>query len=438
MVKATDGGTYICNAKSVIYKDKLVSYNGARYYVTSSGKLSTYKNSWKRLSCMKNRPYYFGSTPGKVSEKNGWVKVTYSSGYFAWYLFTGNGNAYISTWKGNVYFDEKGILASGMQKVNGKLYYFYPSTSSAHHGAVYKNTVITYNGQKYYAGSDGALYQNKWAKINDNYYYFQANGTLATNKYVSKNGVYGYVDSTGKYTTGWVIENASQNKVRYLNPDAPGYVKNTHKLIDGVRYYFDQDGYRVTDLTTYYPSGWENDLVLKYIHNGSYAPYYLECDRVNGVITVYTSSKKNIPIKTMRTSVGTSAYPTPTGTYTVQKASRWQLLMGPSWGQYGCFLTIASNGIGIYTHSVASSSKSVYDLPTASYDKLGTPASHGCMRLCVADAKWIYDNCNGAKFRIFDGTYQSQECKKGPLGRNPLVRRYGSGNFDPTDPAVVG
>jgi hypothetical protein len=112
--------------------------------------------------------------------------------------------------------------------------------------------------------------------------------------------------------------------------------------------------------------------------------------------------------------------------------------MGPSYGQYGCFITIASNGIGIYTHSVAGGSQSVYALPTASYDKLGTAASHGCMRLCVADAKWIYDNCNGAKIKIFDGTYQSQECDKGPLGRNPLVQRFGSGTFDPTDPEVVG
>jgi glucan-binding YG repeat protein len=438
MAKTADGSTYFCNARSIIYKDKVVTYNGARYYVTSNGTLATYKNGWRRLSCMNNRPYYFGSVPGRISEKTGWVKVTYSNGKFVWYLFTGNGNAYINTWRGNLYFDSYGALASGLKKVNGKWYYFKPSTSSTHYGSVYKNTVITYNGKKYYAGSDGALYQSKWAKINGNYYYFQGNGTLAVNRYLSKDGVYGYVDSTGKYTNGWVVVNASTNKVRYLNPKAPGYLKNACKVIDGVRYYFDKDGYRVSDLTSYYPSGWKDDPVLSKIHNGGYAPYYLECDRINGVITVYTDSSKKIPIKTMRTSVGTSSYPTPTGTFRVHKADRWQLLMGPSYGQYGCFITIASNGIGIYTHSVASGTKDIYNLPTAAYDKLGTPASHGCMRLCVADAKWIYDNCIGAKFKIFDGTYQSQECDKGPLGRNPLVQRYGSGNFDPTDPAIVG
>ena len=27
------------------------------------------------------------------------------------------------------------------------------------------------------------------------------------------------------------------------------------------------------------------------------------------------------------------------------------------------------------------------------YNKLGTKASMGCIRLCVEDAKWIFDNC---------------------------------------------
>ena len=32
---------------------------------------------------------------------------------------------------------------------------------------------------------------------------------------------------------------------------------------------------------------------------------------------------------------------------------------------------------------------------------LGTPASHGCIRLAVEDAKWLYDNIdNGTKIII--------------------------------------
>jgi len=68
--------------------------------------------------------------------------------------------------------------------------------------------------------------------------------------------------------------------------------------------------------------------------------------------------------------------------------------------------------------------------------KLGNPASHGCIRCCVADAKWIWENCNGSRIKIIDGVYSDKNTTKGPLGRNPITPLRGSGNFDPTDPSV--
>ncbi len=58
--------------------------------------------------------------------------------------------------------------------------------------------------------------------------------------------------------------------------------------------------------------------------------------------------------------------------------------------------------------------------PAGEFDKLGTSCSHGCIRLQVADAKWIYDN----KYDIAGGTiYDSDD--PGPLGKPsaPLHRR---------------
>ena len=42
--------------------------------------------------------------------------------------------------------------------------------------------------------------------------------------------------------------------------------------------------------------------------------------------------------------------------------------------------------------------------------------SSRCIRACVADAKWVYENCNGSRLRVFDGKYSADECYKGPRG----------------------
>lgn len=77
-----------------------------------------------------------------------------------------------------------------------------------------------------------------------------------------------------------------------------------------------------------------------------------------------------------------------------------------------------------------------YNLPVGEYLKLGQPASHGCIRACVADAKWVYENCNGSVIHIMDGKYKADDVFKGPLGKKPITPLRGAGNFDPTDPAA--
>ena len=60
--------------------------------------------------------------------------------------------------------------------------------------------------------------------------------------------------------------------------------------------------------------------------------------------------------------------------------------------QYKCYAKWATRIVGgILFHSVVYSKGKV--LNKTSVKKLGRPASHGCIRLQVEDAKWIYDNC---------------------------------------------
>ncbi len=87
----------------------------------------------------------------------------------------------------------------------------------------------------------------------------------------------------------------------------------------------------------------------------------------------------------------------------------------------------------IYFHSIAVSTDSHYALPSYRYNLLGSPASAGCIRMTVADAKWIYDYAStGTPVKIVKG----DTSKPGPLGKPAVIKTTGSINYDPTDPEV--
>lgn len=415
--KAEDGAYYGTDKNGAIYTNTLVKYKNYRYYFGSNGKRASWKNKWMKVG---NHYYYFGNVAGRVSEKYGWQKIYSSKGQFrGWFYFDSNGNHYTNkTTSSGYYFTPTGKLASGLVERNGKKYIYEVSTESVRKGTLYKSTMVRYKGKWYLASSSGSLYKSGWRKYNGNYYYLK-NYIVQTNQFMKKNGVNGYLDANGKYTTGWVIVSNAKNRVRYIDPDGDNFVKNTSKWINGVLYYFDSNGYRISDVSSRYPNG----------------PYYLEVQRLNGIMTVYRDRTKTIPIKTIRVSVGLPSTPTPTGEYTLQRSLRWQPLMGPSWGQYGTHVQGAGQG-GIFIHSVACGQANSYNLPAAEYNKLGQPASHGCIRVCVADAKWVYENCSGSRINIIDGVIQYNDALKGPLGKKPLTQLRGAANFDPTDPAV--
>ena len=424
--KNQDNAYYVTDSHGRVLKNKLVRYKGARYYFGGNGRRATWTNCWRNCAGASNRIYYFGSTPGKVVEKKGWQKVLNAKKqFYGWFYFDSNGNHYqnkmltVKSSGRSYYFNSKGKLASGKTKIGNNYYFFATSNSSTHRGWMYKNTLIRYQNRWYYAASNGVLKKSGWKKVGKYWYYLQ-NYTVVTNKNIKRGSVNGYLDSQGRFSTGWVIYSDYYDQVRYIDPDSGSkYLTNTRRWIDGKLYYFDKNGFRRNDLTSIYRG-----------------PYYLEVDKTNGVMTVYTSSNKTIPVKTIRVSVGLPETPTWDGTYRLSRSLRWQPLMGPSWGQYGTHVDGCGQG-GIFIHSVAGSTKSVYNLPSWEYLKLGNPASHGCIRTCVADAKWVYENCNGATIHIYSsGKYSNTESFKGPLGRRPLATFRGNGSFDPTDPEV--
>ena len=100
---------------------------------------------------------------------------------------------------------------------------------------------------------------------------------------------------------------------------------------------------------------------------------------------------------------------------------------GNVYGQYACRITGS-----ILFHSVPYEKKDKSTLEWWEYDKLGTKASLGCIRLKVEDAKWIYDNCvPGTKVEFYTSS------NPGPLGK-PTAQKITEDeevrNWDPTDP----
>lgn len=89
-------------------------------------------------------------------------------------------------------------------------------------------------------------------------------------------------------------------------------------------------------------------------------------------------------------STGLKSTPTPLGTY--QAAGPTGTGEWYWFEQYKCYAKWGYRIIGgILFHSVIYSRGKV--LNRTSVEKLGRPASHGCIRLKVEHAKWIYDNC---------------------------------------------
>ena len=121
-------------------------------------------------------------------------------------------------------------------------------------------------------------------------------------------------------------------------------------------------------------------------------PFAITVDVTNQVVSVYTRDEEGnytIPVRQMLCSSGKVGTDSPVGDWVLNgRKARWCYF--PKWGDYARYWTRINASVAF--HSPIYSAVSVKAIKEGSYEMLGNRASHGCVRLALADAKWIYDN----------------------------------------------
>lgn len=153
-------------------------------------------------------------------------------------------------------------------------------------------------------------------------------------------------------------------------------------------------------------------------------PYYIKVNKKQNCVTIYqkdAAGEYTVPIKAMICSTGNA---TPLGVFGSKGKYVMKGLIHGVFGQYSTWITG-----NILFHSVPSARATKDSVSVRNYNQLGTTASAGCIRLTVADAKWIYDNCEiGTLIEIYEGE------EVGPLGKPEAIKLPDGSKWDPTDP----
>lgn len=392
-----------CANKEGILLTGWQTVSGKRYYFDK--KTCKAVTGWQKIG---KQYFYFNKKGEKVT---GWLK-----------------------WNNNMYYlnpKAGGARTVGLKKIGTKRYYFNTG------GQLMKGW-ITYNGKTYYADAKTYTLATGLQKIDGKIYYFDKYGvvqigwqTISGKKYYLRSATNpkgqaasGWVDLDGyKYyfdttscvmQTGWLTQNG---KKCYLNPGT-GRMTTGKASIDGKTYDFGTSGWIQAGPQIVYKSGMN-------INNSAEqtGTWFARVNRNTCVITLYRGSLSN-PVASLICSVGLNGA-TPTGDFSIPGTKyRWHELFGSVYGQYCTVVTgnILFHSVYYYTYGNNNT------LSVEQYNKLGTPASAGCIRVTVSGAKYIYDNLpGGAKVTIFDGTSADD-----PLGKPTYVKA--TTTHDPTDP----
>lgn len=160
-------------------------------------------------------------------------------------------------------------------------------------------------------------------------------------------------------------------------------------------------------------------------------PFLIRVNKTLNRTMIYGLNKSGdyaIPYKLLLCSTGLYDGNTPVGTYSVSDKYEWRLMIDGSYAQYA--IRIYDH---IMLHSVPYYRMDNSTLEVDEFNKLGERASLGCVRLNVADIKWIYENCPvGTVVEVYEDADEEY-----PLTEPEKYTAKSEGKYagwDPTDP----
>lgn len=239
---------------------------------------------------------------------------------------------------------------------------------------------------------------------------------------------------------GW--NKTSKGKKYYILKN--GKRATGYQTIDGDGYYFNNKGYAITKqwkyvklngkkYKLYFGKNGKRKLDVTNQLKGN-TSFRIEVNLRKNMVMIYAKDGDKgytIPVKAMICSVGMPGHRSITGNYyRLRRAGKWNRLRYNSVGQYCTRIS----GPYLFHSVVYNQYRDKYSLNKAEYMKLGQSASHGCIRLQVKDAKWIYDRA----YRCYVSLYYDKKAKY-PLTK-PKAEKIGKTAskryYDPMDPKV--